>query len=141
MFAAQTQYLMGQSALQQAHTVSRLEAERTYPDVFQHPELKAAAEEIWRRDPSLRSDPRGVEKAALMARGLAYGPHVPFSTGSQIPPQMRKEGLSAIGATVPEGQATPNDRASRYAQAFAYAVQTQDLKDFARARRIQTGVE
>jgi hypothetical protein len=141
MLMQQTQAIAQQTALQQAHTVSRLEAERNFPTVFQNPELRAAADDVWSRDPYLRNDPRGPEKAAAQVLGLAYG-HVPFSQGAQsIPTQVRKEMISAAGPTVAEGSAAPDDRVARYQAALAQAARTQDLADFARARRIAQGLE
>ena len=144
LFAAleqQRQVLASQSALMQAHTVSRLEAERTFPEVFRNPSVKQAADEIWARDRTLQGDPRGPEKAAAQALGLFY------ASGSapapvQVPQAVRKENLSGLGPTVAEGSPQPqNQTQQRYDQAMTYAKTTGRLEDFARARRVQLGLE
>jgi len=132
----QRQVFAAESSLRNAHIVSRMEAERQFPDVFRDPNIKQIADEIWDRDRTLQFDPHGPEKAALLARGIAYSPG-PFSQSATAPASVRKEQISAVGASVPEGSGTPDTLAAQYHAAMERARLTQRPDDFAEARRIQ----
>lgn len=135
----QTRMFMEHNALTNAHSVSRAEAERDFPDVFSNPALKAAADQIWASDPGLKRDPMGPYKAAILARGL-YGPSAGASPSVASQATAQKEALSAVGATVPEGPAQPDDRQARYDAAMARARATGREEDAALARLIAMGV-
>ena len=141
LLARQQQEMAAHSALQQAHIVARLEAERDFPNVFNDPELRSAANEIWERDPYLRNDPRGPVKAAALAQALSVG----ASPSAQNPAAVlqRKAALSGVGPSIPSGSeaSQQNDAAARYNQAMQRARYTQRIEDFSRARRIQLGLE
>jgi hypothetical protein len=141
--AQQTQALAQQSAIQNAHMVSRQEAERKFPDVFTRPELSAAFHKAWSSSPELYTNPRGPEMVAAMIFGMSAGTPSQ-ATAPQVPPVVQKENLSAIGAgnAAPVAAPAPNaDQSRRYAEALNIARQSGRLDDFARARRIQLGVE
>jgi hypothetical protein len=130
------------SAIRQSHVVSRLEAERVFPDVFQNPELKSIADRIWDQDRALQADPRGPEKAALLARGIYYTPGTPQPAAAPASAQVRKEAIGMVGPSVAQGnEQSPNDQAARFQAAMNIAIRTQRTEDFARARRIQQGQE
>lgn len=138
--ARQTQEIMRHQALTQAHTVSRSEAQRDFPDVFANPELEGAANRIWQEDRSLREDPHGPYKAAALARGLQapFGGAAPRSGG--VPASLRKEELSGVGASVPEGSGASDDRVARYQEAMARARRSGREDDAVRARLIAQGI-
>jgi hypothetical protein len=139
LLAQQRQETRLMNELGTAQIASRLEAERDFRDVFENPELRAAAADVWERDRSLQTDPRGPWKAAAIVRGLsATSPAAPGSPA----PDARKQALAGTGPTVPAGgtSASP-DRAARYNAALRQARQSQRPEDFARARRIQLGQE
>jgi len=125
-------------ALTQAHTVARLEAEREYPDVFNNPELRQAAQSIFARDRSLQTDPLGIKKAVLMARGLSVS-DARAQAPAASPTSVRKEAMSGIGASVPDGNGTAPDQATRLTQALHYARTTGRDEDFFRAYLIREG--
>lgn len=130
----------GEAALYNAHTVSRLEAERRFSDVFQNPDMKAAFDSAWRQDPFLKADPRGPEKLAATIRGLYYDPAAAL-TPPQVPAGVRKENLAGIGPSVPEGSGQVDPRVARFNAAFDYAKRTGRVDDMARAYRIAKGEE
>ena len=127
-----------QAQLANAHIVSRMEAERLFPDVFSNPVLRDTATDIWSRDRSLQADPRGVMKAALMARGMSVG-DARAAAATATAADVRKVALAGVGPSVAEGNAQPNDQATRYAQALAYASKTGQNADFVRALQIRNG--
>lgn len=139
ILAAQTRFLVAQNALAQAHSVSLAEAQRDFPDVFMDPELKAAADQLWRSDPRYQNDPNGPYTAAALVRGLARPRGVPQVPGGQ-PATVRKEALSAVGISVPEGPPQPDDRQARYDAAKARAQATGREEDAALARMIALGL-
>lgn len=136
---AERQAITNSVQLANAHTVSRLEAEREFPDVFSNPELRQAASQIWERDASLHSDPLGIKKAALMARGLSVA-DTRVAAAAAATQSVRKEAMSGIGASVPEGSGTAPDKAARLAQALAHARSTGKDEDMYRAYLIRQGL-
>lgn len=139
LLQAQTQQLLRVQALGAAHSASRSEAQRDFPDVFAHPQLASVYERALSRDFS--GDPEGPYKAAMLARGAAFsvgGP--PAQPGPQVPTSARKEGLMGVGASVPEGSGATDDRAARYQAALARARQTGREEDVVTARLIQQGL-
>lgn len=125
-------------ALTQAHTTARFNAERKYPDVFNNPELREAAATIFARDQALQSDPLGIEKAVLMARGLSVSDTRNQATAAS-PNSVRKEALGSVGVSVPDGNGAAPDQASRYAQALNHARTTGRDEDLFRAYLIREG--
>lgn len=126
------------STLSHAHTLSRLEAEKDFPDVFGNPEVFAQAERIWATDPFLRKDPNGPIKAAALARAFS-GPAL--SSAPSPAEDVRKLAISSVGPSLAQGSGQPVVREDRYRQALAYARYTQQPADFVRARNIQLGLE
>ena len=124
-----------EAAIYNAHTVSRFEAERRFPDVFQNPEMRQAFDSAWRQDPFLKQDPRGPEKLAASIRGLYYDPAAPL-TPPQVPAALRKENLSAIGPSVPEGSAQPDPQVLKFNAAMEHAKRFPTIDNLARALRI-----
>jgi hypothetical protein len=140
MMEGQTRLILEQNALTSAHSVSRLEAERDFPDVYGDPELRAAAETILARDPRFSQDRQGPYLAAALARGLATRSISGSSPQGGMPAAARKEALAGVGASVPEGSGAPDDRQARYDQAMTRARATGKEEDAAFARLIQQGL-
>lgn len=135
----QTQELLRHQALTQAHTVSRSEAQRDFPDVFADPELEAAANRIWSDDKALREDPHGPYKAAALARGLRPSLGGSAQRSGDVPASLRKEALSGTGVSVPEGSGASSDRVARYKEAMARAARSGSEDDAVRALLIARG--
>lgn len=138
MLNRQSQAMAEQAAIQHAHTVSRLEAEREFPEVFRNEALRSAAERIWNADPFLQRDPKGPLKAAALARAFAEPASVSAATAAVA--DARKAALSAAGPSIAEGTSQQPSRAQRYSEALAHAQRTQNVADFVRARNIQLGL-
>jgi len=136
----QTQDLLRHQALTQAHTVSRSEAQRDFPDVFASPDLEAAANRIWSEDKALREDPHGPYKAAALARGLGASFGGSAQRSGSVSASLRKEELTGVGASVPEGSGNADDRAARYQEAMARARRSGREEDAIRARLIAQGL-
>lgn len=137
---AQARQLGDAVGLQQSHILSRMEAERDFPDVFQSPAAKEAVDRIWAADRNLRQDANGPYKAAMMARGLAiHGNPLPAGGGASATEV--KAMLSGLGSTVAQGNAPAEDRAARYQKALERYRETGKSEDFVRARRIALNIE
>lgn len=136
---AMQQDTAAQTALANAHTVARLEAEREFPDVYQNPELRAVASEIYTRDQGLQRDPLGVKKAALMARGLSVS-DIRVQAATAASQSVRKEALTGLGSTVPAGSGQAPDQSQRLNQALAYARTTGRMEHFVQADLIRRGL-
>jgi hypothetical protein len=127
------------TALANAHSVSRIEAERQYPEVYNDPTLRHTADQIFASDPALQQDPNGPEKAALMSLGMhrTSGDVAGTVTPS---PEARKQGMSGAPtdptapATAPAGEVNP---VAMYQQALARANYTGSIDDMAIARMWQ----
>lgn len=138
---AHGQFITNQMRLTNSHLISRREAESDFPDVFSNSELREAADQIWAADPYLQSDPQGPYKAAALARGLRASE---IAASGSVPTAALKAQLAGIGPSVPDGSGAPSqasDRAARYNDAIRRAALTGRTADFARARRIQMGIE
>ena len=134
-----TRAVSQQSTLNQAHTVSRSEAEREFPEVFGNPDNREIANTIWQNEPALHKDPNGPQKAAAMALGFIRSGNLSVN-GRIEPAEARKEAASGVGASVPEGSGTPGDRATRYQEALERARLSGKEADMVRARQIQLGL-
>lgn len=136
-----------QTALQNSHVLSRLEAERDFPDVFSDPDLQAAATELWNSDPFLQSDPRGPWKSALLVRGLRSDGRSYANPAVGVPvagmsEEARKQVMSGIGPSVPQGTTTPppSDLQQKYDEAMARYRQFNRPEDAARAFGLKLGL-
>ena len=138
MLSRQSQEMAAQAAIQHAHTVSRLEAEREFPEVFRNETLRSAAERIWNADPFLQRDPKGPLKAAALARAFSEPGSVQAAAAAAA--DARKAALSAAGPSIAEGTSQQPSREQRYSEALAYAQRSQNVADFVRARNIQLGL-
>lgn len=124
------------AALSNAQIVSRDEAVRDFPDVFADPDLRSAADQVFRSDPAFSGDPNGYYKAAALVRGLQ-----PASRPNPAPVSAaaRKHAMS-FGPSIPEASAPQPNNVERYRAALNRARQTQRPEDFVLARKIQLGL-
>lgn len=123
--------------LRNAHLSSAAEAARDFPDVFSNDDLRQAASSILARDPALQRDAHGPYKAAALARGL-YGFESRSPSAQNPVDAVRKQVLSGLGTSVPEGSGAPTPQ--HLAQlAFDRAKATQDIQDWATFMRIARG--
>jgi len=120
--------------LRHAQSLNRAEAEKDFPEVFQIPELHDAYNTILAQDALLQGDPQGPYKAALMARG-SQDTFSQTSTGG-LSLEARKRALSGVGASVPEGSASPNDTYQQYRAAVERARVTRNPSDEVRAYQL-----
>lgn len=136
-----TQLLAQRSALENAHIVSRREAELDFPDMFADPNLRDLSNQVLLQDKFLQQDPHGPYKAVAFARGLVYGGNQ-SSSGAALGPSVtqRKEMAAGIGASVPEGAVQSPDQAARYHAARERAAASGRPEDAVQMRLIQLGL-
>lgn len=130
-----TQVLGSMIQTHQAQNSSRAVAESEFPDVFNNPVERQAVADLLSRDASLKNDPNGPIKAALMVRGARETEPEPAVAG--VPASVRKPLLSGVGASVPQGNVSSDDLANQYQAALHRAAMTQDDADFVRALQLQ----
>lgn len=130
-----TQVLGSMIQTHQAQSSSRAVAESEFPDVFNNPVERQAVADLLSRDASLKNDPNGPIKAALMVRGARETEPEPAVAG--VPASVRKPLLSGVGASVPQGNVSSDDLANQYQAALHRATITQDDADFVRALQLQ----
>jgi hypothetical protein len=134
-----TQAIQQRDKLADSQFASRSEAERDFAPHFANPEFRSTYDTILARDGALRADPDGPYKAAIMARGMFADAPLTAPAGT-TPDTARRQILSGVGPSVPEGAAAqPDDRVTRYNQALAYARSTGRDQDFVRALLIKNG--
>lgn len=139
LLTAQTQAFTAALNVQRAQDASRRELETRYPQLTD-PAVRHTAEQIWASDPAIQRDPRGPEKAALMAIGIhgteagVSGPALGASA------EARKQAISAMGPSIASGSPAAGNAepsaADRYRAALEHATKTQRLEDFAVARQL-----
>lgn len=114
-----------------AQIASRAEAEREFATDFQRPGFREAYDTVLARDAALQRDPNGAFKAALLARGMLADT---ISSGAAPPAaDVRKQALSGVGPSIPEGNSQPNSAYAEYRRLFDRARQTGSQTDYAAA--------
>jgi hypothetical protein len=139
LLGAERQAFAQSMQLQHAHSASRDDAARDFPEVFSDQNLRQAAERIWASDPYLQKDPQGPYKAAALARGLSVNEQR-AAIAQAVATDVRKTALTAMGPSVPDGTGQGPSQQQRYEQALARAKYTQEMSDFVLARKIQLGL-
>ena len=139
MFSQMAQVIKKREGLSSQQNASRSEVERDFAQHFIDPQFRQTYETVLTEDNSFRDDPHGPYKAALLARGMLAD--VPASeAASPAADAARRQALTGIGPSVPEGNSAPQtDRVTRYNAAIARARQTGQDRDFVEALMIKNG--
>lgn len=139
MFGQMTQALQAQHQLADSQRASRSEAELEFPELFTDPAYRQTVDTIMAQDAGLRQDPSGPYKASLLARGMrdmGPGPETAIGDASA---DARKQALTGVGPSIPEGTQSSNDQAARYQEALSIAKRSGQDADFVRMMMIRHG--